>query len=186
MGLQDFTGRTAGPGGTPLSFETTSYYDPQYGWVPRAQLANAQASNNPLDYLNPFGGTSKGGSNTGDPTQRGVGTVVGTLSNFVFPGLGFLTGPLARYVTNLIQHGVPKQQAIQIAQKQQAAAPATPVTPTPTAPSTPPSGGGWNPFGGLPQGFTESGRFGMGAPTFTGPGASAVNSAVAVLFTGLR
>ena len=34
----------------------------------------------------------------------------------------------------------------------------------------PPPPTGYDPFGGLPEGFTESNRFGQGAPTFTGPG----------------
>lgn len=34
----------------------------------------------------------------------------------------------------------------------------------------PPVPTGYNPFGGLPEGFTETNPFGHGAPTFTGPG----------------
>ena len=107
LGYPSFTGQTAGPGGQQLAFPTTSYNVPGYGWVPQAQLANAQASNNPLDYLNPFGGTSRGGAGTGGPTQRGVGMVVGTLTNLLFPGAGFVTGPIARYLTSLFQNSIP-------------------------------------------------------------------------------
>ena len=53
-----------------------------------------RGSNNPLDYLNPFGGTTKGGSGTGVPTQKAIGTGVGVVSNLLLPGSGFITGPL--------------------------------------------------------------------------------------------
>lgn len=159
MGYPSFSGNTAGPGGTPLAYSTTSYNDPQYGWVPQAQLANAQASTNPLDYLNPFGHTTQGGAGTGVPTQKAIGTTVGTLSNFIFPGLGFLTGPLARWATNMLQHGVPPQQVRQaVAQKQQQPAPV--------------GGGGASPRGrfdfNVPQGWGGFGQpmgyFGRPAP----------------------
>jgi hypothetical protein len=109
LGYQSYTGSTAGPGGQQLGYNTTSYQVPGLGWVPSAQLANQMASNNPLDYLNPFGGTTSGGSGTGVPTQKAVGTAVGTLSNLLLPGSGFLTGPIARWATNLMQHGWSKQ-----------------------------------------------------------------------------
>ena len=131
-------------------------------------------SNNPLDYLNPFGGTTRGGSGTGVPTQKAVGTAVGTLSNILLPGSGFITGPLARWVTHLVQGGMSKQQAQQVAQQKVAQGKLPPMpSGSVSLPTQKRQGGGGfgNPFGGLPQGFTESSRFGMGAPTFTGPGA---------------
>jgi hypothetical protein len=74
------------------------------------------------DYLNPFGGTSRGGSGTGQPTQRGVGMAVGTATNLLAPGLGFVTGPIARWITSKIQGGANPQQvyaqAAQAVQKQ--------------------------------------------------------------------
>jgi hypothetical protein len=133
-------------------------------------------SNNPLDYLNPFGGTTKGGSGTGVPTQKAVGTAVGTLSNFLLPGSGFITGPLARWVTHLMQGGMSKPQAQQVAQQKVAQGKLPPMPSGSVSLSTGGgggTGGGFdfgNMFGGLPEGFTESNQFGHGAPTFTGPG----------------
>jgi hypothetical protein len=46
-----------------------------------------------------------GGSGTGAPTQRAVGSIVGGASNLLFPGLGFITSPLARMITGAIQRG---------------------------------------------------------------------------------
>jgi hypothetical protein len=109
-------------GGNPISGPTQIPTDwvnyPGMGMVPRAvSLGGPQASTNLWDYLNPFGGTSRGGSGTGDPTQRNVGRVVGTASNFFLPGSGFITGPLARWVTHLVQSGMSPQQARQVVQQ---------------------------------------------------------------------
>jgi len=148
----DNSGSTAGLSGDEIRNIISSDYS-----------GNLQASTNPLDYLNPFGHTTQGGAGTGVPTQRAVGTTVGTLSNFIFPGLGFLTGPLARWATNMLQHGVPRQQVqAAVAQKQQ------------QQPATA-GGGGASPRGrfgfNVPQGWGGFGQpMGYFAPGTSGPG----------------
>jgi hypothetical protein len=132
-------------------------------------------SNNPLDYLNPFGHTSEGGSNTGAPTQRNVGRVVGTLSNFFIPGSGFITGPLARWATNLIQHGWTREQAQDAVRKvQQAPSTAAPVA----APPVLGPGSAFSPTGQTAVGREWwSGDFGRGLPSGEageGPGIASV------------
>jgi hypothetical protein len=91
---------------------------------------------------------------SGGPTQRGVGMIVGTASNLLLPGSGFITGPIARLVTRLIQGGASPAQA-------KAAATRAAPTPAPAPPMGPPGGltmpNGFNPFGGLPAGFTQVG-----------------------------
>lgn len=77
---------------------------------------------------------------------------VGTASNFLFPGLGFVTGPLARWVTAMIQGGATKQQIQEaVAQgktpKMPSGSVSLPTTPPPTAPS-----GGFSPTGQTPYG----------------------------------
>jgi hypothetical protein len=132
--------------------------------VPQAQLANPQASMNPLDYFNPFGGTTQGGAGTGVPTQRAVGFGVGTVSNLLFPGLGFLTGPLARMVTKMIQGGASPQQ-VKSALASHPAAAAQAQSPVSLAPPPPPpqTGGGFSPTGQPAVGREWwSGDFGRG------------------------
>jgi hypothetical protein len=158
LNYPSFTGNTAGPGGQNLAYETTSYNVPGVGWVPRAQLANSQASNNLWDYMNPFGHTSEGGSGTGGPTQRNVGRVVGTATNMIIPGLGFVTGPIARYVTSLFQknpNASPQQikAAVQQAQQEQK----LPPMPSGSVP-LPNAGGGYQPSSLDPFGNPTTGR----------------------------
>lgn len=136
-----------------------------------------EGSRNPLDYINPFGKTTQGGSGTGVPTQKAVGIAVGTLSNLLLPGSGFLTGPMARWAMNMLQHGASKGQVRQAVAQAQGKLPPMPrgsVSLPIHGGGAPPvaGGGGYNPFGGLPEGFTETNRFGGGAPIFTPPGFS--------------
>lgn len=41
----------------------------------------------------------------GGPTQNMVGMGANLVGNAIFPGLGFLTGPIGRFVTQMIQQG---------------------------------------------------------------------------------
>jgi len=114
------------------------------------------------------------GPGSGVPTQRGIGLlgglIGGGLGGFLVPGLGNLLGSkfgnmgAQAFVKWLQHHGgnaMPTQQQ-------------QPQAPAEGGPSGP-NGGlgmpeGYDPFGGLPPGFTEGNRFGGGAPNFSGPG----------------
>ena len=115
-GRQTFEGTTAGPGGQQLAYQTTSYYDPQYGWVPHAQLANSLASNNMWDYMNPLSQPKDIGT-----TQKVTGTIgsgIGSLAGgalIPIPGVGSWIGGkvggwAGRGIGGLFgHHGAPKQ-----------------------------------------------------------------------------
>jgi hypothetical protein len=124
LGYQSFTGQTAGPGGQALAYPTTSYLVPGYGWVPQAQMANPQASMNLFDYINPlpFGGSPTGPPGSGEPTRKAIGSIVGTASNLIVPGLGFLTKPLAMLVHKMIQGGASPKQIKAVVKEEQKAA----------------------------------------------------------------
>jgi hypothetical protein len=138
-----------------------------------------QQPNQPLELINDLGYSPSypyGSSGSGVPTQRGAGLAGGVaggiLGNLLLPGLGgILGGKLgaagAGMLARLLQsHGMqpPGNNAGGNAGGNNAG-----------------GGGGFNlpnmpqgydPFGGLPEGFQENNRFGMGAPTFTGPGST--------------
>ena len=133
------------------------------------------------------GPTNPKESGSGYWTQRGVGFGVGTASNFLIPGLGMLTGPLASWAMRAMQSGM-SQNAVQQAVKQyQATAQqsgdrgeAPPPTgdgsgQSPNAPSSTPSAGiGIDPFGNPadPGEFwsNDFGRWGEGDQFGTTPG----------------
>jgi len=115
------------------------------------------------------------GFGSGVPTQRAIGMIGNFLGNAAFPGLGMLTGAAASKIAQMIQNGMGRE-AVQraIAAYQQGGG---------SSSGGGDSGGGGtgggfhmpnfgNMFGGLPEGFTETNRFGGGAPIFTGPGAT--------------
>lgn len=115
-GAEQFTGTTAGEGGQGLTYETTSYLDPQLGWVPQAQLANAQASTNIMDYLNPF--SSPSGLSTTQKVGGAVGSGLGAIlgSAIPIPGLGTFIGGKAggmvgRWIGGMFHPASPQEQA---------------------------------------------------------------------------
>jgi len=46
-----------------------------------------------------------GGPGTGGPTRWGIGAGATVLGNLLFPGAGLIAGPLARWITSLVQRG---------------------------------------------------------------------------------
>jgi hypothetical protein len=104
LGYPSYTGTDPAPGYHSM-YNTTWYKDPQYGWVPQAIQANAQASTNISDYFkNQFQ------PGTGKPTQNIASTLVGMGSNFIIPGLGLITGPLTKMLISKWQQNHPGQQ----------------------------------------------------------------------------
>lgn len=110
------------------------------------------------------GGTNYVGPGSGEPTRRGIGMIGSITGNLLFPGLGFLTGPLSRGITHMIQdmlnNGASKDQIQQAVQQQQqqnqgtgggddgTGTPAPTSTTAPTQDKPPPSAGvGIDPFG---------------------------------------
>lgn len=182
MGYPQYSGQDPAAGYHSL-YPTTWYQDPQMGWVPQAQLANPQASNTASDYFrSAFRPDMTPGS--GGPTQRVVGAAVGSLSNVFIPGLGFVTGPLARMFVKALQGGGHTPGSGKYGMPQIMGGGRNAHAMGRYNPNFDYGGGGgggggavgnrnWNPgqmFSGLPEGFREGNRFGGGAPTFEGPG----------------
>jgi hypothetical protein len=126
------------------------------------------------------------GSGSGAPTNRGIGIGANVAGNFLFPGLGMLTGPIAQWAWRMYQNGASLNQVQKVVQGYQASggqsgdnvtAPAADDGSNATAPvsNAPPSAGiGIDPFGNPadPGEFwsNDFGRWGEGDSHGTTPG----------------
>lgn len=166
------------------------FINPAYSPSPASPSPTPPSGNYPggLELINDLGYNPSypyGSSGSGVPTQKWLGVLGGLLgagAGSLIPGGSLLGGKLggigARMLTRWIQGLGMNRQPGQPGQPSQRPSEPTPPSGSPSGggffnfPSLPP---GYNPFGGLPAGFTEENRFGGGAPTFTyrgsvGPG----------------
>ena len=140
-----------------------------------------------MNYDPSYPGPDNGrGFGSGVPTQKGIGWGANFLGNLLFPGAGMVTGPMASWITRMIQNGASLNQVQKAVQGYQAGggqsgdnvtAPASDDGSGATAPTTsaPPSAGiGIDPFGNPadPGEFwsNDFGRWGEGDQYGTTPG----------------
>jgi hypothetical protein len=130
------------------------------------------------------------GFGSGRPTDRTINGIANFLGNAAFPGLGKLTGPAAQGIYDMISHGASRAKVQNaIAQATSGTGGDVSVGGLEDVTGNGPGGGSQgSPFGGLfsglPAGWTETNRFGGGAPNFTYQGSQGPDYTDGSIFGG--